>query len=162
MCVRYRERGVSVCLRLHKCVFIYLQVSVCEICIYGVCECKDVSFCFHLVLTSGARGTTQSYGNLFLKTNPQKSFLPMPRPLLCRLHSTQGLKMGQKIPREFFSVADKSQQKEIPRPSPALPPPHPLPPNSYSPSGRRYQPLPPPEDSAHPVHIYPAPRFTSL
>lgn len=31
--------------------------------------------------------------------------------------------MGQKIPRESFKVADKSQQKEIPRPPPGLPTP---------------------------------------
>lgn len=52
-----------------------------------VCECKGVRVCFHLALTLGTRGLPKAVGNLFLVTDSQESFLPMPRPLLCLLQS---------------------------------------------------------------------------
>lgn len=67
MCVwgGIQSRGcecISVITRVCVYVSAYEQVSVCEILVYGACECKDVSVCFHLALTLGAGGPSQSCG----------------------------------------------------------------------------------------------------
>ena len=87
-------------------------------CVSGQCGCEDkVSVC----LAHGDQGASQSCEKPFLATNPHESSFFLWPGLSSAFYILPCLKTEQKISRESLKVADKSQQKEAPRPPPALP-----------------------------------------
>lgn len=113
-------------------------------CVSGQCGCED-KLCVSAFTSPdhGDQGASQSCGKPFLANNPHESSFFLWPGLSSAFYILPCLKAEQKIPRESLKVAARSQQKEAPRPPPALPSP------TVPMEGDRRQRLPLPKDGRH-------------